>query len=1455
MKFDLTHPQKRIWYIEQLNPLTSMHNISGVMQINEALDVDDIQTAITQLVKEEVVLRLRFNNEKGSPYQFDCGDYNFKIDFKDFSKQADQSDEKYKWILSKVEEPFDLEKDALFRFAVIKNGDSNYELLLVMHHIISDGWSLNLFAQKLIGYLDAEYCEYKQPGSYIEYINKEKEYIGSDKFLKNKHYWNSKFSELSVIKAKISNNISSKRLIKRLDDDIYSKITNEISNYKMSWNTFFIAVKGIYDYKFRKMNDIIYGIPVLNRAGRLQKNTLGMFTSTVPVRFKINGELSKKDLYKNVVKDFKQSLLNQRYPFDLLVQDLELRSKGIEELFDTSINYYIAKSPTTYKGSEVVTNEIHTGEQNYSLQIVIEEKNDSINLIYDYKTDIWSSIDIEKMHNEMLNIIFQLSMSENICIQDVEGLSKFIEKNGLKFKTESLKKIRKTTTELFQDNVKYFKNNPAIFEGDRYYTYKELDELSNQYANYFESVLMKAGDRIAIMLPHSYHLIAIILGIHKIGACYVPIDPEYPQARTDYILKDSDSAIIICDDKRVFKCNKLLLNDIELDKCSKDYVSRASQNDLAYVIYTSGSTGIPKGVMVTHKNLVSYAVFASDMYVKNKNDIFAFYSSIAFDLTVTSIFAPLVSGAALDVYLNDGSQFVLFEVLEKNRANIVKLTPSHLLLIKDKLTHETNIDRFVIGGENLSTRLAIEVCKNSQDKIELFNEYGPTEATVGCMLHKFDQNTDLGVNVPIGVASSNSEILLLDEDLRRVPRGVQGEIFIGGASVTNGYLNKEKLTSESFIWIDEKKYYKTGDYAKQLETGSIDFLGRKDSQVKVRGHRVELEEINNVLLNYQQVVNATTVLLDNRVVSYLVCRDEFDNKDIEKDLKQKLPNYMQPSLIEYVNEIPLTENGKIDFEALTVPQKHVREYVKFENKTQEIFVDVCQKILLNDQISMNDNFYEIGGDSIKAIQIASELYDRGYSLKAKEIMEDEILLETSNKIILLGDNLISERKKANGVNANTPMLTWFNNQAFKFPNHYTQSVLLDLDKSISIDQVKKIMKTMIERHDVFRLNYSEGKWIYRNINVNNIDIVKTIDCSQMESDELIEHVKDKSQEVKKSIDYKKDFLIKTVFFETGFDFNHFLIVIHHLAVDGVSWRILLDEFIEGLSNDLVLEKKKVTSSYQEWAHALSEFKIEDIVDDNLWKFTSYNSVDIRSHTSSQESAENKIVKVCMRRDEFDSVVQKVSEKLKMRVNEILIYSTARAVQCRFGVNNIPIELEHHGRFDFSDKIDVSQTIGWFTMMYPVPIEILDVDTVNNCMSLKDTLRTYEKIGYQYSLHNLGENREQKFIRFNYLGDFSNLMFNQLSQISNLDTGEDSSLYNKSSAVFEVNCLSDSNEFQLRIDFCESRFNYDDMKVLGECIVKEIRNIGELCVNYNDVELSVSDFEHLDMSTEDFESLF
>ncbi|WBW96384.1 amino acid adenylation domain-containing protein [Oceanirhabdus sp. W0125-5] len=1491
MYYNLSHPQKRIWYIEKINTGSNFHNLGGCLKISGDIDYKILEDTINRVIQINDGLRIRFTEKDGIPYQYVSDYKKERIDVLDFNIVKNSQEKFNAWTEEVFKKRFQIEDSQLYYFAIFKTNEKEGGILLNIHHIIADGWSINII-QNQICEIYNDLVNGNNPNcsneySYMDYIEREKKYLESDRFKKNKEFWNDKFSDLpESFLYDGGSNLDGKRKTYNVDKELSYKIKRFIKEEGCSLNTLFISSMLIYLNKMTQEDDIVIGTPVLNRSGKKEKNTVGMYTSTMPFRINIDENMTIEEFIDTVNSQLKACFYNQKYPYDILVNDLELAKKGYDGLFKMCVNYYNSKNNNKINGLPVQLEEYYCGNQSYSLQLIIKEwdNDERITLSFDYKTSEYSSDYISNMYKYMMNIACEILNNKDERIKNL-GLLDDEEINERVYNFNSTKSEYpkdKTVNQLFEQQVRETPDKIAVIFGNENLTYRELNKRVNQMAQYLRKNHVAKGSIVGIMANHSIELVIGILGVMRAGGAYIPIDPAYPTERIMYMLEDSGTSLLLTNisiSTHVRFQGKILdLNNYEIyidnSEKNENLGLVASPEDLAYIIYTSGSTGKPKGVMIEQRGLVNYIWWAKKMYLKDKDDIFALYSSISFDLTVTSIFTPLISGNTICIYHDDGNEFILYKILKDNKVTVVKLTPSHLTLLKDMDNSESIIRRFIVGGENLKSSLAKEIYESFNSNIEILNEYGPTETVVGCMIHEYNPLTDTNASVPIGIPADNVQIYLLDKNLKAIPEGAIGEMYVSGDGVARGYLNREELTEERFInnpFVEEARMYKTGDKGRYLKNGIIEYAGRSDNQVKIRGHRIELGEIEEYLLENEYIDEALVIDKKNKngdkvLYAYLIGDNELDNSELKKWLVSFVPKYMIPVDFIYLKEFPLTPNGKVDIKKLPEGNQIEKEFISSRNDIEDSLVQVLQEILGVNEISMNDNFYQLGGDSIKAIQIASKLKNMGLEIKVKDILSQDAIEEIAASIEIISENIIIDQEVQSGNIMKTPITEWFFSQNFINENYYNQSVLLECKEKLNSVEIEKAMKKLIEHHDILRLNYNKDKkeLFYNNEYLNNRIIIEEYNISQYSSNEQEGKIKEIGSKIKASFDIQKDVLIKVCIFNRGEVGQTILFTAHHLIVDGVSWRILLDDFgtvIEQIKANEEVKLPLKTHSFKEWSIKLNDY-VNDINknEKEYWnkekekKFT--YPID---HDLGESSVKSSLTLERVIDEELTQELSlKVNEIYGMDLNEALIAALVMTIKELTGQEDIIIELERHGREVINEEIDVSRTIGWFTSMYPAIINVTQEEIQGNIKSIKEQLRNIPNKGFDFSILKYLKGEFTKYnnqqIRFNYLGEFDNIVNNNAFEILNLDSGNEVGEENHLTALIDINAMILHEKLSIKVTFSKNKFRNETIEEFIECYVEKIKEILNHCSSKDDKEYTPSDFVAVDISQEDLDML-
>lgn len=988
--FELTNPQKSIWYTEQFYSGTTVNNIctSGTVygKINENL----LKQAVKNVVKQNDSFRIHvvLENNVAKQYIADYKDFNIDVEYIDDESEierVEKEEAKYK---------FDVIDSDLFKFKLAISEGHFASIILTVNHLIADSWALGLVIQEILRNYNALKNKEEitqETFSYVDYINSEQEYKSSKKFENDKSYWNEIFEtipEQATIPS-LNNSIkdlsyNANRLSFEINKELLSKINDFCRENNISTFNFFMAIFSIYIGRVSNIDDFVIGTPILNRSNFKEKHTTGMFVNTVPVRVNNLNEGSFKNLASDFAKKMMGILRHQKYSYNSILGDLRAKNENVPNLYNVAISYQITRA-FDEKFGNYKTNWIFNNYCANDFNIHIYDINDTGNLFinYDYLVDKYSEEDVTDIHNRILHMINQVLSDNDINSSDIEIITPEEKDKILKVfnDTKTDYPRDKTITAVFEEQVEKHPNNCAIVFNDEKLTYKEFNERANQLARYLENQGVKAHDNVVILLDKSIDMYVAIIAILKLGALYVPVDSEYPQYRINTIVEDCNPKVIIVDNKYknlVQNANTCVFPLKGLENYEKTNIKNSiTPEDGAYIIYTSGSTGKPKGVMVPHRGIVRLVINTNYIEFK-ENDRILQNIAIVFDASVFAIFGALLNG--LPLYPISKDQLLDFAYLEKfikdNKITIINLTVSLFNKLIDYNPEFFSEARAVlIGGEAVLPK-TVNIFREHCPNVEIVNVYGPTENSDLSCCHIIDKEYEM--SVPIGKPVSNSTCYILDKNLNLQPIGVPGEIYVGGDGVALGYLNRDDLTSKAFIpnIFGEGKLYKTGDSGYWQKDGLIQFISRIDQQVKIRGFRIELKEIQTKILEYGKIQECDVIVAENNSSKILVAcigtKNQIDIKDLNAYLKSILPFYMVPSKYIVLDSLPLNINGKLDKKKLLeylANMNDEEEILKPTNEIEENLVEIWEKVLGIKNIGINQSFFEIGGDSLCAINL------------------------------------------------------------------------------------------------------------------------------------------------------------------------------------------------------------------------------------------------------------------------------------------------------------------------------------------------------------------------------------------------------------------------------------------------------------------------------------------------------
>ncbi len=1019
----LSFAQQRLWFLDELTPGNAAYAFCNIVRLNGKLDVSCLEKCFGEIVNRHENLRTTFQIIDGAPVQVIADSVETRLPMQDISEAKDSEKENKLQALAALEagKPFSLSSGPLIRASIICIAEEEYAVILTMHHIVYDGWSLAVLFGELKTLYEA-FVENKPsplPALNIQYADFalwQRREIETEKMQKQAEFWRNVLSDsLPVLDLPTDRKRSATPEYKGAMEWFYlpESLTRllEVLAKREDCTLYMVllAAFSVLLSRYSGEKDIIVGTPIANRNNQEVENLIGFFINSLVMRTSLEDNPDFCQLLERIKIFSAEAYANQDYPFEKLVEDLQIeRNMGQNPIFQTM--FALQNTPPPPKkiaDIEMQIEEVDSGTAVFDITLSMYETDEGLNGYFEYSSELYNQSTIQNMINSFECLLNDISLNpekeiSRLSILDDETYKKIVvDWNSEKpeFSTDRL--IFEIIEEMASTRPDAIVITTGVASSEQQYTWQELSQQACKLANILLKKGVRPGDFVGICLNRSFEMFVSILGAMKAGAAYLPMDPAYPRERLQYMLEDTAANIIITQ-RELSEClpdcpgekrwgEPYYIEDI--DAFSKDVTVttpkvRLTPEDIAYIIYTSGSTGKPKGVLVSHGNLL-HSTAVRRAYYKERVESFLLMSSFSFDSSVAGIFWTLCDGGTL-VLPKYGQERDIFEVaklIDEHSVTHMLSLPSvySLLLASAPVRAISSLKTVCVAGEECPSSL-LEKHFDTLPESRLFNEYGPTEGTVWSTVYEC-MPEDTGKVIPIGRAIKNVQIYILDENLSVQPIGVPGEIYIAGKGVTRGYLNRDELTAEKFIENpfsdNSQKMYRSGDIGKYRADGNIEFLGRVDDQVKIRGYRIEPGEIENAILQNAAITQCAVVVQgtergDNRLIAY-VETPQTDTEELIAELSLRLPAHMIPTLFIRLETMPLMPNGKINRKALPEPASTTaglgQKFVEPKNAVEQVLTNIWADLLEIDSVSTADNFFELGGHSILATRVVSGIYE------------------------------------------------------------------------------------------------------------------------------------------------------------------------------------------------------------------------------------------------------------------------------------------------------------------------------------------------------------------------------------------------------------------------------------------------------------------------------------------------
>ncbi|WDY56393.1 non-ribosomal peptide synthase/polyketide synthase [Pseudomonas sp. PSKL.D1] len=1419
----LSFAQERQWFLWQLEPGSSAYHIPTALRLRGQLDAAALQQAFDALVARHETLRTTFVLDGERPRQQVQAQLPLAIERLELpaGSAADEREAHIQALIEQqVAKTFDLERGPLVRVGLLAVAEDEHVLVMVQHHIVSDGWSMQVMVDELmqlyLGFVEQRPVHLPalaiQYADYAVWQRRWMEAGGSEQQLA---YWREQLGdrqpvlELPTDRPRAAQpSLRGARFDLPLDRTLSQALQALAQQEQATLFMLLLASFQVLLHRYSGQTDIRVGVPTANRNRVETDRLLGFFVNTQVLRADVEGPLA----FRAVLQQVKQAVLgaqaHQDLPFEQLVEALQPdRSLSHNPLFQVMYNHQRQDRQARDNRARQLPGlsiegmfwESHNASFDLTLDTV--EGEDGLWASLTYACDLFDATTIERLGGHWLTLLRGIVANPAQCIAELPLLAQaewdhlLAERNAPDLRHVDGPLVHVRIAELAAQAP----DATALLFGDQRMSFAELDQQANRLAH----ALIKAGVGpevlVGIALERGLQMVVSLLAVLKTGGAYTPLDPEYPRERLAYLMQDSGMALLLSDHSLLQRLPvpqglaTLALDQLDLAAQPGHAPSvEVAADNLAYVIYTSGSTGLPKGVAVAHGPIAMHCRAIGARYEMSAADCELHFMSFAFDGAHERWLTALTHGASLlirDPQLWTPEQ--TYNAMHTHGVTVAAFPPVYLQQLAEHAERDGNpppVRVYCFGGDAVaeaSYALARRVLRPTY----IINGYGPTETVVTPLIWKAAEHDPCGAAyAPIGDRVGERRAYVFDADLNLLPLGIPGELYLGGQGLARGYLKRPALTAERFVpdpFGEGARLYRSGDLVSQRGSGIIDYLGRIDRQVKVRGFRIELGEVEARLLESEGIREAVVVACEGpsgqQLVGYVVpegaeailadaTREGDLREALRARLKQQLPDYMVPAHLLVLASLPLTPNGKVDRKRLPQPDLSALQqaYQAPQTPLQQQIADIWQQVLKLERVGLADNFFELGGDSIVSIQVVSRARAQGIHFTPKDLFQHQTVLGLARVAQVGGPALQVDQSPVVGPTPLLPVQQLFFEDAVPQRHHWNQSLLLNASQPLHAQALEQALQAILRHHDALRLvfEHQAGHWqaSYRGVEQAQAQpLLWQVEVA--DADALLAAC----ERAQRSLDLADGPLLRAMLAQLPDGQQRLLLVIHHLVVDGVSWRILLEDLAAAYARQLAGEPAALpakTSSLKTWAERLREWAQAEARQAQVqqWQASLQQApLDLPRDRASEDLASRRAQHVHTRLDASATrqLLQACNSSYRTQVNDLLLAALARVMVRWTGEASLLIQMEGHGREALFDDIDLSRTVGWFTSVYPVLLTPA-ADMPGSIKQIKEQLRAIPDKGLGFGvLRHLGDDATRATLAalpnarltFNYLGQF------------------------------------------------------------------------------------------------------
>jgi amino acid adenylation domain-containing protein/non-ribosomal peptide synthase protein (TIGR01720 family) len=1523
----LSFSQERLWFLDQLEPGSAAYNVPIGMRLAGHLDVPALERALRELSRRHEVLRTTFATVEGRPTQVVHPEIQLRLTVEDLAGLPADKRESVARREAEVaaQRPFDLGAGPLVRARLLRLAADDHVLLLTLHHIVTDAWTRGILNQEIAALYDhfhtgRPHALRELPVQYADYAHWQRSWLQGAVAERLLGYWK---TQLAGAPAAIELPVDRPRPPApsgrggRRSLDLPLSLARGLAELSRRENaTLFMTVLAAFDvllYRYTNQDDISVGAPVANRTRPETEGLLGFFVNTLVLRTRLSDDLTFRDLLSRVRDTCLAGYTHQEMPFERLVTELAPeRDLSRTPLFQ--VMFTLQNEPLealALSGLELRPFSAASGTAKFDLLLAVTQGPKALHALVEYASDLFDGATIDRMLGHLQVLLEAVVADPDKTVRDLPLLPES-ERHLLLVTWNDAAKVhpeRRCVHEWFEAQVDATPDALAATYEGKSLSYRELDGRANQVAHLLRKRGVGPDQLVGLCAERSMDMLVGLLGILKAGGAYLPLDPEYPRDRLAFMVEDAKVPVVltqshVADVLPEGGAARILLDtgwaEIAAESAARPPCTATPAN-LAYVIYTSGSTGKPKGAMVEHRNVTRLFEATDAWYRFGASDVWTMFHSYAFDFSVWEIWGALLYGGRVVIvpYWVSRAPDAFHKLLGDEGVTVLNQTPSafrQLIRADEEATAEARARlrlRYVVfGGEALDLGdLRPWWDRHGDAQPRLVNMYGITETTVHVTYRPVGlPDLERPWSSVIGCPIPDLQVHILDAARRPVPIGVPGEMYVGGAGVARGYLNRPELTAERFLRsplsdAPGARLYKTGDLARYLASGDIEYLGRIDHQVKIRGFRIELGEIEAVLDTHPAVRESVVLARgdapgEKRLVAYLVCREGEAPTvgDLRAFVKQKLPDMMVPAAFVLLAALPLTENGKVDRRALPAPDEGQRPelggtFAAPTTRAEEALALIWASVLRLEKVGVHDNFFELGGDSILSIQIVARAREAGLRITPRQLFQFQTISELAAAAGTTGA-VEAEQGPVTGAVTLTPIQRWWLEQGAVDAHHHNQSFFLEVRERVDVPALEAALAHLLEHHDMLRLRLASGPALTLAAPGGAAAVVR-IDVSALSGAERTAAIEKAGTEVQASLDLAAGPVLRAALFHLGEGENErLLLAVHHLAVDGVSWRILLDDLWKAYQQrragePLALPPK--TTSFKQWADKLAAYARTDAVrvEEDFWLADERRSAmrlpADHAHGDNLEGSA-RVVMVELDAQRTEQLLREVPEVYRTQMNDVLLTALAQTLGAWVGSASVLVDLEGHGREELFEDADITRTVGWFTSIYPVVLSLRpDASQGEAIKTVKEQLHAIPGRGLGHGLLRYLREGEvvatrlaampRAEVSFNYLGQFDQVLPESSPfAFAREPAGPGYSTRARRAYLLDVQCSVRGGHLRMRWTYSEGRYRAETIEALAASFLSALEALIAHCLAPEAGGYTPSDFDKADLSQEDIGDL-